>query len=79
VQIDTTAAATDTIHYVVTDGAGLTATSTRTVIIEAVQSPSIIPDPTANHNERGILNRELNSRRAIVLWSRYPRCIATRK
>jgi hypothetical protein len=35
VQIDTTEAATDTIDYVVTDGAGNTSTSTRTVIIQA--------------------------------------------
>lgn len=31
--VDTTSAATDTIDYVVTDSAGLTATSTRTVIV----------------------------------------------
>lgn len=34
IQIDTSAAATDTIDYVVTDSQGLAATSTRTVIIE---------------------------------------------
>ncbi len=33
--IDTSAAATDTIDYVVTDTVGNVATSTRTVIIEA--------------------------------------------
>jgi hypothetical protein len=45
VQIDTSAAATDTIDYVVTDQNGLTSTSTRTVIVKA---PSIIPsDDTA--------------------------------
>jgi len=33
--IDTSAPATDTISYVATDGTGLTATSTRTVLIEA--------------------------------------------
>jgi hypothetical protein len=33
--IDTSEPATDTIAYVVTDSAGLTATSTRTVLIEA--------------------------------------------
>ncbi len=38
VQIDTSAAATDTIDYVVTDQNGLTATSTRTVIIEIASS-----------------------------------------
>jgi Domain of unknown function (DUF5011) len=37
--IDTSAATTDTIDYVATDQTGLTATSTRTVIVEA--SPSI--------------------------------------
>jgi hypothetical protein len=35
VQIDTTEAATDTIDYVVTDSAGFTATSARTVIVVA--------------------------------------------
>jgi hypothetical protein len=46
VQIDTSVVATDTIDYVATDQKGLTATSTRTVIIEA---PSIIPtaDPSS--------------------------------
>jgi hypothetical protein len=39
--INTTQAATDTIDYVATDTWGNTATSTRTVIIDA--SPSIIP------------------------------------
>jgi hypothetical protein len=33
--IDTSQAATDTIDYVATDSAGFTATSTRTIIIEA--------------------------------------------
>jgi cold shock CspA family protein len=37
--------ATDTIDYVATDSAGLTATSTRTVIIEAANAPSIVPAP----------------------------------
>ncbi len=36
--IDTTEAATDTIQYVATDTAGLAATSTRTVLIEAAAS-----------------------------------------
>jgi len=44
--IDTTEAATDTIAYVATDQSGLTATSTRTVIIEA--SPSIAPTAEAS-------------------------------
>jgi hypothetical protein len=38
--IDTSAAATDTIDYVATDNAGNTATSTRTVIVEAATSTS---------------------------------------
>jgi hypothetical protein len=37
-EIDASAVATDTIDYVVTDTSGLTATSTRTVIIEAAIS-----------------------------------------
>jgi hypothetical protein len=36
VEIDTSTAATDTIAYVATDTAGVTSTSTRTVIVEAV-------------------------------------------
>jgi len=44
VQIDTSSAATDTIHYVATDQNGLTSTSTRTGIIEA---PSLVPASTA--------------------------------
>ena len=43
--IDTSQVATDTIDYVVTDTWGNTATSTRTVIIEA--SPSIVPTDDA--------------------------------
>jgi hypothetical protein len=39
--LDTSAAATDTIDYAVTDSQGLTSTSTRTVIIETSQSFSI--------------------------------------
>ena len=46
VQIDTSAAATDTIDYVATDQNGLTSTSTRTVIIEA--STSIVPTDDAS-------------------------------
>jgi hypothetical protein len=38
IQLDTSAVATDTIDYVVTDPTGLAATSTRTVIIEAATS-----------------------------------------
>jgi hypothetical protein len=43
--IDTSAVATDTIDYVATDQSGLTATSTRTVIVEA---PSIVPTDDAD-------------------------------
>jgi hypothetical protein len=50
--IDTTQVATDTIDYVATDPAGLTATSTRTVLIEALASPpsaaSSTPDAVAS-------------------------------
>lgn len=38
VEVDTSQPATDTIDYVVTDGAGNTSTSTRTIIIETVGS-----------------------------------------
>jgi hypothetical protein len=37
--------ATDTVDYVATDPTGLTATSTRTVIIE-VAAPPLVPDDT---------------------------------
>jgi len=40
VQLDTSQPATDTIDYVVTDGEGNTATSTRTVIIQAPSGPA---------------------------------------
>jgi hypothetical protein len=43
ITIDTSQVATDTIDYVVTDSAGLTSTSTRTVIIEPATAPTIIP------------------------------------
>jgi hypothetical protein len=45
IDIDTSEVATDTIDYVATDTDGLTATSTRTVLIEA---PSIIPEDDAS-------------------------------
>jgi hypothetical protein len=48
VQIDTSAAATDTVQYVATDQNGLTATSTRTVIIEPAATPSIVPTDAAS-------------------------------
>jgi hypothetical protein len=44
VQIDTIAAATDTIDYVVTDSQGLTSTSTRMVIVE----PAAVPPPASS-------------------------------
>jgi hypothetical protein len=43
--LDTTQIATDTIAYVATDPTGLTATSTRTVIIEGAAPPS--PQPAS--------------------------------
>ena len=46
IQLDTSQAATDTIDYVAIDGSGLTATSTRTVIVEAPSSPP----PASNDN-----------------------------
>jgi hypothetical protein len=46
--IDTSQVATDTIQYVATDQNGLTATSTRTVIIEPAEAPSIIPTAVAS-------------------------------
>jgi Chaperone of endosialidase/Domain of unknown function (DUF5011) len=51
VQVDTSTAATDTIAYVATDSAGLTSTSTRTVIIQAADAPSIIPVADASTTE----------------------------
>jgi hypothetical protein len=42
--LDTSAAATDTIDYVVTDSRNLTSTSTRTIIVE----PAAIPPPPAS-------------------------------
>ena len=46
IQLDTSAAATDTINYVATDGQGLTSTSTRTVIVEpATDMP---PSPSSD-------------------------------
>ncbi len=50
VQIDTSIAATDTIDYVATDQTGLTATSTRTVIIDpaSVSSSAGAPDTTSS-------------------------------
>jgi hypothetical protein len=50
IQIDTTQVATDTIQYVATDQAGLTATSTRTVIIEAAPSASPVPATSTASN-----------------------------
>jgi hypothetical protein len=39
IEIDTSAAATDTIDYVATDQNGLTSTSTRTVVVEPQSQP----------------------------------------
>ena len=49
--IDTSAAATDTIDYVVTDAPGLTSTSTRTVVVQPPAPSPPIPDPTASTTE----------------------------
>ncbi len=46
--IDTSHAATDPIDYVATDQSGLTSTSTRTVLIEPAQAPSIVPTDDAS-------------------------------
>jgi hypothetical protein len=44
--LDTSAVVTDTVDYVATDASGNTATTTRTVIIEA--APSIVPTDDAS-------------------------------
>jgi hypothetical protein len=49
VQIDTIAAATDTIDYVVTDSQGLTSTSTRTVIIQAANDNQASSTPDSDN------------------------------
>jgi hypothetical protein len=49
--IDTSQAATDTIDYVATDSNGLTATSTRTVIVEAVTIASSTASSTATSTQ----------------------------
>jgi hypothetical protein len=46
--IDTSAVATDTIDYMVTDQSGLAATSTRTIIIQPAQSSSITPNSASS-------------------------------
>jgi hypothetical protein len=46
--IDTTQAATDTVDYVVTDQSGLTAASTRTIIIDPVTASLIVPPDDAS-------------------------------
>jgi hypothetical protein len=48
--IDTGAAATDIIQYVATDQTGHTATSTRTVIVEAAPSPGPVPATSTPSN-----------------------------
>ena len=50
IMIDTSAVATDTIDYVVTDQNGLTSTSTRTVIVEPATTPSA-PTTSASLSE----------------------------
>ena len=65
VQIDTSAAATDTIDYVATDSPGLTATSTRTVIVEAPANDNQATTTPANDNSPPITATGTNSG-----WSR---------
>jgi hypothetical protein len=50
VQIDTSKVATDTINYVVSDSAGLSSTSTRTVIIQAANDNQASSTPTASND-----------------------------
>lgn len=47
IQIDTSKVATDTINYVVSDSAGLSSTSTRTVIVQAANDNQASSTPTA--------------------------------
>jgi hypothetical protein len=72
IQFDTSIVATDTIAYVATDSAGLTSTSTRTVIVgpDSAESPtgviiqaapSIVPRPPPQRPPR----RQHNSNRAL--------------
>jgi hypothetical protein len=49
IQVDTSTVATDTIAYVATDSAGLTSTTTRTVIIQAANDNQTSTTP-ANDN-----------------------------
>jgi hypothetical protein len=51
--LDTSAAATDTVQYVATDPTGLTATSTRTVIVEAPSET--IQTATSNYDSNSSL------------------------
>ena len=51
IQIDTSPVATDSIQYVATDQNGLTSTTTRTVIIEAADAPSIVPTAAASTSQ----------------------------
>jgi hypothetical protein len=46
--LDTTEAATDTVQYVATDPNGLSATSTRTIIVDPATAPSLVPDYNAS-------------------------------
>jgi hypothetical protein len=50
IQIDTTQVATDTIQYVATDQTGLTATSTKTVIVRAPDSTQSLPEAIIESN-----------------------------
>ena len=51
ITLDTSAAATDTIAYVVTDSQGLTSTSTRTVIVEPAAAPPTPPRRIVGRDE----------------------------
>ena len=52
IELDTSAAATDTIAYVVTDSQGLTSTSTRTVIVEPAAVHRLPRRPPRAHQRR---------------------------
>jgi hypothetical protein len=58
--LDTTSVATDTTDYVVTDGAGVTATSTRTVVVEA--APSMVPTDDASTTATTTVKSQLRTR-----------------
>jgi hypothetical protein len=56
IQLDTTQAATDTIQYVATDSAGLTATSSRTVIIQPANDNQASTTPDSAESPTGLTN-----------------------